>query len=189
MSNRDTGEIQAAERSSTLALRPSSSERTPATDNEIEAHLAMLSLFCHHQGMRPNQAKLKMRTIVSDLRGVSEPVLKEACKRYRNSPDRENRFFHLGTLQTFIREENRNARLDAKDRVRAAPPELPPHPCPIRQLPGIASREETPPLAEVLESLAETRAKVPAESVVYLDNVRSKYPPRRIASSKAEGVE
>jgi hypothetical protein len=110
-----------AQRSSTPASTASARTR-PASEKQIKAHLAALSLFCQHQaGLSEDQSRLKLSICADDLRGVSEPVLALACRRYRASQEPGHRFFHLGTLLEFCREAARDVSLWSLSPARRAP--------------------------------------------------------------------
>lgn len=172
-----------ARRSLTPALTTSEARSRPATSIEIKKHLAELSLFFHQSDLNPSDATLKVRLFAADLQGVSEPVLAQACKRYRCDP--KSRFFPTpGQLLALCRDEQH---YDKPPAVQAIPgpiaTQLPPHPCPVPQLTGTLN-EDRKSVVDALESLAETRAKVPVDNVVYLENISAKYPPRRIGVGK-----
>lgn len=179
----------AAQRFSTNASNPSETTlRTSASDAQIKAHLAELSLFCHHQGMTPEQAKVKLNLCVSDLRGASEQALATACKRMRTSDDPNHRFFSLGALLKFCRDAEREI-AQAKRVPIPAPAgplamEIPPHPAALLELPPPSTPQS---LRDAVDGLKKIRQALPDDVLVNLDAVREKHSQRRIAASKRAG--
>lgn len=167
--------------------RQTQCEPEKATIEQIMGHLYSLALFYPQQELSKKDANLKFQVFCGDMRHVPEPILGEACRRYRT--DAKNRFFPTpGQLLALCKIEQ--AYIGPPVRPAIDGPlcrEVPPHPCPVPRIAGRTDADlERMTLPETLQSLEETRKEVPAESVVYLDNVRGKYPPRRIGLSKKD---
>lgn len=119
-------------------------------------------------------------------------ALSAACKRYRQSDNRDDRFFHLGTLLRFCREEERSIALARRQCIAEVPgplhQTLPEHPCPVPRLAGRTEEDERiMSLEQTIVSLTKTREEVPEDVVVSLDAIRAKYPPRKIGVRKQGG--
>lgn len=161
--SRGLQEVRHAETLRTLGLNP-------ATSSETKAHLAALSLFCHQPDMSEAQAGVKFRIFCADLAAFPEMVIAEACRRWRIGGKPENRYMPLpGELAALCREcldelawRNR-PQVDRTNVVAIASrpigSDIPPHPCPVKQLPAPEPNPDS--LAAALENLKAAREALP----------------------------